>query len=307
MELSDFASTIQLGATLTIAFVAVEYTKQYTCVIAQRVFKFQERISSLIFECAENIDKETIEQLEDIPVNGRSMNGQIEGIKREKEKLEKDILLQKKILEQNVLDKCNSRSCSSISLFLFLFSLFSLFISGFGNTVNVHKFWSLFAVVSIIYVFASWFLGEKPQKKYWIDYSSLLHSISGFVFFIILGILGILFISETHFCNCLISCWDIVVITTVLLPYLNFIAFAFIIKCRSKNIYRDIDSNFSPILDRCKALKKNTDELSTIKRVSITLELEEAPRKNNIDEVKEKQYRSNIKTENKLILHRRTK
>ena len=69
MELDKFTSFIEMGATLTIAFVAVEYTKQYTCLIAQKVFDYFGRIEKIVLECKKAIDEDTIDGLSSFSID----------------------------------------------------------------------------------------------------------------------------------------------------------------------------------------------------------------------------------------------
>ncbi|WP_455590879.1 hypothetical protein [Bacteroides sp.] len=162
MELSSFTSFIEIGATLTIAFVAVEYTKQYTCLIAQKVFDYFGRIEQVVLECKKTIDEDTIDGLSSFTIDGCNTGVKIEGLKRKKEKALQDISDKEKSLNDYVLEKCNSKSYSSLSLFTFLFSLTSLFIAGI-ETDEMKCFWIIVVLLSILYTVTSWFFGEKAK------------------------------------------------------------------------------------------------------------------------------------------------
>lgn len=270
MELNDFAAAIQLAATLNIAFVAVEYAKSYTCIVAQKIFKFQEIINDSINRCSSHVDKETIESLHDVTVDGQSMISEIQEVQRDKEKMTEDIKILESELKNMVSEKCNSKSYSFISLYLFLFSSLALIIAGFGGNDNAHKYWIAVSFLSLFFIAISWILGEFPKKKLWFNYSSLQQCI---IIFCILPLLSCTapFITHTTFCEALNKMWEPAVIITVLLPYVNFIIFAIIIKCRSKHIHKTIEIKTNKIEEKCIELEKKTNKLSVVQEVSVKL------------------------------------
>ena len=236
MELSDFTSFIEMGATLTIAFVAVEYTKQYTCLIAQKVFDYLGRISQIVLDCKKTIDEDTIDGLSSFDIDGCNTGVKIEGLKRKKERTLQDIADKEKKLKSYVLEKCSSKSYSALSLFTFLFSLTSLFIAGI-ETDKMKYFWIIVVLLSFLYVVSSWIVGEKIKYKYWVDYSSLKNVICIYAFILGLGVIITCFFEEAFNSYSLLFYYDFAVYVTLFLPYINFIVFAFIIRSKSVEIY----------------------------------------------------------------------
>lgn len=256
MELSNFTSFIEIGATLTIAFVAVEYTKEYTCIIAQKVFRFFDRIEEKVDHCKRTIDEETIDGLTSIEINGCNTGYKVEGLKRRKETIIQDIKEKEVILNKSVLENCNSKSYSSLSLFTFLFSITSLFISGI-ETDYTRFFWFVVSFLSFLYIATSWVFGESKKRKYWINYSSLKSVIYSYSAILIAGVILSCFIPSSIRIN-LIEYYSVAVCFTILLPYLNFVVFAIIIRGKSSIIFKEIDDTFDPIIDTCVTIQEET-------------------------------------------------
>ena len=51
MTINDFSALIQLSATMSIAFVAVEYVKSYTDILCEKLFKFHDFVQAAFKEC----------------------------------------------------------------------------------------------------------------------------------------------------------------------------------------------------------------------------------------------------------------
>lgn len=280
MELSSFTSFIEIGATLTIAFVAVEYTKQYTCLIAQKVFDYFGRIKNIVLECKKTIDEDTIDGLSSFTIDGCNTGVKIEGLKRKKEITLQDIDDKEKALNAYVMEKCNSKSYSSLSLFIFLFSLTSLFIAGI-ETPDVKCFWILVVFFSLLYTVTSWILGEKSKHRFWIDYSSFKTVLYIFFAILLLSLIATYLWGEVFKINLLPYCYDIIGYITLFLPYVNFVVFAFIIRSKSVDIYSEIDKTFEPLKKNCSEIQKETEKLSTAK--DLALEIKGTLKTSNLD------------------------
>lgn len=291
MELDNFTSFIEMGATLTIAFVAVEYTKQYTCLIAQKVFDYFGRIEKIVLECKKAIDEDTIDGLSSFSIDGCDAGFKIEGLKRKKEKALQDINDKKNSLNSYVLEKCNSKSYSALSLFTFLFSLVSLFIAGFDSN-SIRVFWIVVVLLSFLYTVSSWIFGEKKRCKLWVDYSSLKCSIYVFSIILLLGIITTWIWGEILTRYLLVPYYDIAVYITLFLPYVNFVVFAFFIRSKSVDIYNAIEKTFEPLKAICKDIQKETDKLSTVK--DLALEIKGAQKNSNVNEINDAKNLSGV-------------
>lgn len=259
-----------MGATLTIAFVAVEYAKQYTCLIAQKVFDYFGRIEQVVLECKKTIDEDTIDSLSSFNIDGCNTGVKIEGLKRKKEKTLQDIGDKEKILSTYVLEKCNSKSYSSLSLFTFLFSITSLFIAGI-ETPNVKCFWIIVVSLSLLYTLTSWIFGEKNRYKFWIDYSSFKHVICIYFSIVLVAVFATCLWIDIFKLYLLPYCYDIAGYVTLFLPYVNFVVFAFIIRSKSVDIYNMISETFQPLKDTCCEIQKETEKLSTVKDLALEI------------------------------------
>lgn len=270
MELSSFTSFIEMGATLTIAFVAVEYTKQYTCLIAQKVFDYFGRIKNIVLECKKTIDEDTIDGLSSLNIDGCNTDVKIEGLKRCKEKTLQEIDDKENFLNTYVFDKCNSKSHSSLSLFVFLFSVTSLFIAGF-KAQYVGFFWLIVVLLSLLYTLSSWIFGEKRKYKYWFDYSSFKCVLITYFSVLLIGV--IVTCIQLYFLNLCIPpyFYDIASYVTLFLPYVNFVVFAFIIRSKSIDIYKMIDETFQPLKVTCCEIQKETERLSVVKDLALEI------------------------------------
>lgn len=83
MAINDFSAVIQLMATISIAFVAVEYVKSFTGQLCDRVFRFKDFITQSFQECKNSLaDKETLDSLEPLIIEGKSTFATIEEVKR---------------------------------------------------------------------------------------------------------------------------------------------------------------------------------------------------------------------------------
>ena len=129
MQICDFTSWIQLSATLNIAFVAIEYVKSYAKVIYNQVFSISNMLEAHFAPCIETLgDEETLNHLIPHTIGDKSTSSQIEKVKRNREILTTKILTSKDEILAETINKCTTRSTSSLSLFVFFFSLFGLFL-----------------------------------------------------------------------------------------------------------------------------------------------------------------------------------
>ena len=280
MILNNFTSFLEIGATLTVAFVAVEYAQQYTNLVAKKVFDFYGRIKNQKSECEKLIDIETIYGLSSSNINGHDTMTLIEKLKRETEIINSDILKTENQLNKIVSEKCNSKSYSAISLFIFLCTLTAIFIAGLGeNNEDVRLFWQLYTILALIYIVFSWFLGEKTRDCKWIDFCSLKSSFYKYLIILTISTIAFLLTDNIELFsvvkNSLKSTYDIIVIITLFLPFANFIIFALIIKSKSKEIYSSIDLEFEPLRKRCEQIQNDTARLSNVQSLVFEMEVED--------------------------------
>lgn len=278
MTLNDFSTLIQLSATLNIAFVAVEYAKAYTRTLSEKVFKFQFFIVSSFQECIELlIDKNTLDHLEPIVIEGKSTNNKIEKVKRDREILMKEIETEQKRLEENVKLMCESKSLSSLSLFLFLYSTTALFLVGITSLAPqfIPNFWSILTSLTVLFLIVGWMLGEKDKQQSYLDFSLLRHSIMYFSFSVILSfILSIIFFYYSLDVSTS-PCWTYILVFSALVPFTNFIAFLIKIKRKAKAVKNEITKCSSEIKTKCNTLKESVDALLNVSKLNQQLKIDD--------------------------------
>lgn len=92
IQIDNFSSLIELIATISIGFVAVEYVKSYTSILCEKIFQYVSFISKSYDECRELLtDQDTLEHIEVIDVGGKSIIDAVERLKLEHENLHKEI------------------------------------------------------------------------------------------------------------------------------------------------------------------------------------------------------------------------
>ena len=131
MAINDFSAIIQLAATLCIAFVTVEYVKSFIGVLCELFFKFQVFITESFQECRSILtDRDTLDHIEPISIEGKSTNSEIEEAKRQNEALNKEIKEEEERKKEEVKISCQVRSMSSLCFFIFLINVFVLLTGG---------------------------------------------------------------------------------------------------------------------------------------------------------------------------------
>lgn len=283
MDICDFSSLIQLSAALSVALVAVEYSKTYPHILSDRVFNFKELVRSSFKTIIEKIsgDSETLEHINPVEIDGVSTVHQIEDIKRKYEKLNERITKDKELLIKDADQKCESKSFSALSLWTFLYCFTALFLCGFKDTIAggyVKIVWMFLTFLTLIYFVCGWYQGEKNKQVGVCDFTSLRHVILWFLSFVILSCL----LSWRFFYCCVNSIdveiqelfWNIFLIGSVLLCYLNFIVF--FIKIRQKvSLMKTSIQNVTDDRQRdYDNLKAEVDELVKVNKVKSKLIVE---------------------------------
>ncbi len=277
MVLNNFSPIIQLAATLNIALVAVEYAKSYTSVLYEQVFKFKDFIEESFDTCLRLLtDKESLESLDPQIINGRSTNYQIEDVKRKHEKKRTEIENEKQRKIAATLKICESKSISSLSLYLFLYSLTTLFLCGFedneSSNLIIHGVWSIYTLLTLAYLIIGWSKGENENHKFLcLNFSSLLNPtwVALCLLAISISICTIAIHSDkTWVANLIDIAWTTILITGVLMMYSNFVAFAIRMWHNAKNIRTQITQSSESLKQECADLKKEADDLITVSRVS---------------------------------------
>lgn len=271
----------EIAASLNVAFIAVEYATSYTESVAKNVFKFFDKIQTSIDNCRKHIDTETIERLDDVEINGHSIIQKIEGVKRESEKISREIDSLNESLCTAVREKCQLKCFSMTCLHLFLYCLTAAFVGAYeeDDTSVVEVFWAVFSILSVLYVSLSFYLGELKDKLTNF-FQNIKWSASSFMF--------ILFVSclVSHYCvdicyPYIASFWGYFVSITALYPFVFFLLFTGVLKHYSKSINEDIDTRTKVLEERCIVLENEVKKLSTLKELSLEVECMPTPKAQN--------------------------
>lgn len=274
MTINDFSSLIQLSATMSIAFVAVEYVKSYTSILCERFFRFQDFVEQSFKECRDILtDKETLDHICPIDIEGRSTNIAIEDVKRKNESLTKEIEDEERAKKEEVATSC-PRSMSSLCFFIFLFNTLLLFIGGIENIVPqfTHIYSIIFCSLICIYVIIGWCIGEVENPKRFCDFSSLRHSIYSFLIIALVSIIACLIIMNYNcFSINVDSFWWHILIGSILCSYMNFIIFVIKIGKKATLFKENVNTAKNKLKDKCKKAQSEVEDLLATSRVSAKL------------------------------------
>lgn len=260
---------------MSIAFVAVEYVKSYTSILCERFFKFQDFVEQSFKECCDILtDKETLEHICPIDIEGRSTNTAIEDAKRKNESLTKEIEKAEETKKEEVAMSCQARSMSSLCFFIFLFNTMLLFIGGIENIVPqfTHIYSIIFCSFICIYIIIGWCIGEVEKPMRFCDFSSLRHSIYGFLIITGLSIIASLVIIRN---NCLSinidSFWWYILIGSILCSYMNFIIFVIKIGKKAALFKEKVNAAKNELKGKCERAQREVEDLLATSRVSAKL------------------------------------
>lgn len=275
MTINDFSSLIQLSATMSIAFVAVEYVKSYTDILCEKLFNFHDFVQSAFKECREILtDRETLDHLSPVDVDGKSTNTVIEEAKRKNESLTKEIDEVEKTKKEEVSTACQARSMSSICLFIFLFNVLLLFLGGIETSYKLFSHTSSMILCSfaIIYIVLGWIIGESDTPKKICDFSSLRHIIIAFLIIFLLSTMPTFWIIQnSHWEAFIQSSWNYFLFCGVVCSYLNFIIFIIKIGRKAFVFKKEVNKSKEKLKNKCKEAKKDEDDLIATTRIKAKL------------------------------------
>lgn len=270
MQICDFTSWIQLSATLNIAFVAIEYVKSYAKVIYEQVFNISSILEAHFAPCIEILgDDETVNHLIPRQIEERSTSSQIEKVKRDREILTGKISTSKDELLAETNEKCNTRSTSSLSLFMFFFSLFGLFLVGLEQTYSlyIHSVWIFLSFGAFLYLILGWILGERNFKLSILNFSSLWHPVIFSLVFLVLALITPCFCAENWLTYFVSKCWNYILVLSLAAMFLNFIIFVSNIGVKAKQIKKSIEEKATPIKTECDAWRIQLNQLLSLEEL----------------------------------------
>lgn len=271
MDLSSFSSVFEVAVGLNLAFVAAEYANSYTNLLAKYVYKLYDRIGLLFDECARIVNQSAVEDLEGNVVDGKNTYSSVEEIKIEYAGKKKDLDGKKSEILRSVDERCHFRCFAFISLYLSLYSLTALFVSGFSDCGFLKSFWLVFFVVSLIYMLGySLFVGAGWCKKATASLnvcmiSFFLVTVVSTIATSVLSYFGIL--SQDWFVTCVRhGVW-----LSAIIPYVNFVIFVFIMRSRSKELFTEAVGIVDKMKPEWENMKRVVSDLGAVNRVSADL------------------------------------
>lgn len=270
LQIGDFSTLFEIAATLNVAFIAVEYSTSYTIAVARNVFRLFDKIDQNILRCKSHIDEDTISGLNDVKVNGHSIAHKIEKAKRESVVLKRDLRTLREELRLSIKEKCKLKCFSMICLHLFLYCLAACVTMALEEETNVKPFWTIFSILSILYVSVTFWYGEIKGKAPLVFQNLKVHA-GNFFLVVILG-WAIQFIIPSGLYFLMDSLWTYTVISTALYPYIFFILFIFVLKSNSKEINEDIIGKTDALEIRCIKLEEEVKALSSVQQISIEVD-----------------------------------
>ncbi|MDR1729993.1 MAG: YfhO family protein [Prevotellaceae bacterium] len=254
MQIGNFGSAFELIAAINIAYVAVEYAKDYTNVLAHKVFKLVDKIEKrfasieLIFE-----NRKSLESITELKVNEANLIAEVEKCKVEQEKLQNTVFEKKKELKESIDHKCHFRAFSNQCLWSFLFSVSALFCIGMENDFHrtIPSFLFFLTIITIFYFVFGWFFGEKNNKFCKLVFSSLFWVIViFFISFVISFILGFCF--KNLWIDFLYNYKICIIPFFALTPFLNFILYFIVSINRINLIKNSLEKEASTLCTDCR-------------------------------------------------------
>lgn len=268
MEISSFSSLIEVGVTLNIACVAVEYVKSYTSVLCNQVFNLAASINNVAKQCLQKLnevmDETTLANLPDKLSGGRSIIPLKRSLTKSRASLVQDINQSAEKLEKDMLKVCEVKSVSSICLWLFLFGVTALFIMGIESeeserNISIHFLWTLLTVLGCIFTFVGWKSNGEHRRWWKFGYCSLRFSILAFVISLFISIVVIIFVGSSA--DMPDTLWRIVLILSMVLLYSNFIASSFAVWKKAKQCKQTIEETRIELLSKCEKWNGEASDL----------------------------------------------
>lgn len=269
MQIDNFSSLIELIATISIGFVAVEYVKSYTSILCERIFQYVSFISQSYDECRGLLtDRDTLEHIEPVDVDGKSTIDVVEKIKVEHENLYKEIREEEEQLKNAIVEASQSKSLSSTCFYVFLSSIVLLWTASVEDLWKnqVYNFLAIYCSLSALYLFLAWMLGEEEEPCCGLNFSSLRHSFSCFIVILLLSLFLLIFI-PTSIAVVIEPAGLIAVIIYIALTYLNFAVFALKINRQAKKFRKKVNTSKQDMIEKCKKISKEAQDIIAVTRV----------------------------------------
>ena len=278
MQIDDFSSLIELIATISIGFVAVEYVKSYTSILCEKIFQYVSFISKSYDECRGLLtDQDTLAHIEAVDVDGKSTIDAVEKLKVEHENLHKEIREEEAKLKNEIVEASQAKSLSSTCFYVFLSGIVLCWAASLEvQWANyIHKFLSAYCFFSGLYLLLAWILGEKEKPCNVLNFSSLRHSFICFIVILLFSsicppVYALLPTSVEVFIE---SAWLIILVIYLLLAYLNFAVFAWKINRQAKKFREKVNTSKQNMTEKCEKISKEVQDFLAVARVKSKLSI----------------------------------
>lgn len=266
LKIPDFSSALQLAATMNMAFILAEYANSYSLLLLKKFFKFNELLEKLDGTCRSHIDANTVDSFVAHTVDGFSTQDKIEEIKRKINKKTEFLDKSKQNFKDRFEKDCNTKSFSYISLYMALYCIFSLLLAKFTELYDfVFLVWGVFTVLSLFWMVATFWWGEHERNWLKVNYCSLKSCTKSFLSIIliscILTTIVMLIVPTFNLHDYPIGEW-IVVLSTILLPYLGFVVFIYKVWNVGRHIVEEMRQSYEEEENACVEIANEIDSYS---------------------------------------------
>ncbi len=250
----DFSALFQLAFTLYAAFIAIEYTKSFTAKVIKQFYNFQGEIESKIKEILESCRDE---EMTGINSDEYFNTGQglilVDEYKQKHKQCKSEADNIKASLNKYVMEKTEYRIFRYFSLFIMLFC-FTVMVAGgiyrIYPSQTIHFLLS-FIACGTLFVLVGWICTAIPTSSSWLEKRGIITPCLLYVFLIILSFLSLW--AHLSWDDSLKTClWTVGIISSVMLPYLNFLFFFFLVTIQMRKIRNYCKKRYTPLIQRCK-------------------------------------------------------
>lgn len=273
LNISNFSSLFEVGVTLNIACVAIEYAQSYTSVVCNQVFNLEQKIYDACNDCKNNlIDETTIKSLPRITINNSSTETLITRYAERQQQLLGEIEYTRDSLKKNTANACEVKMMPSICYWSFLYGLVGLFLVGVEDNCVcsvVHQYWIALSCFGLLFVLTGWLWGESFSSKCrFLNFQSLKFTSLTFIIALILSYI-LLFLCNVKEITALI--WHEALVVSIILLYANFLISAIIIRKQAKSESKKINDTIQSIKKKCDNLNKDVDSLQKAGNIGLEL------------------------------------
>lgn len=282
LQLSGFSSLFEIAATLNLVYVVAEQAKQYGSTLTKNFFQSGTNIEKRFNDRYSSIDKESVETMPTIVIGNGSTEGEIQKAKREIHKLE-DLKTNKiESLNKKTDNRCVLTSFSFISLYMFFYSLVSLFVGGLYITPFVKAFFATFTLLSIMVLAIVIIYGERSVPNKITQKLSLTNCCWTFVIVLTLSMVSLFYRMPIDMYSFVY--WPLAILLSVVLPYTAFFIFMIIIRRRLEGLNSELDNEVAAFDGECKKVEGHIHQLKEAYELSVSMQSNQTDAEQQIEE-----------------------